>query len=62
MPTDSNATFTHRHAAYKTLEQFILEQRHRFVKSTGSFSRLIRDLSIAAKVVNSYIRRAGRRR
>ena len=27
--------------------------------ATGTFSRLIRDLSVAAKVVNSYIRRAG---
>ena len=44
---------------FTTLEQFIIEQQHRFPHSTGGFSRLIRDLSVAAKVVNSHIRRAG---
>jgi fructose-1,6-bisphosphatase I len=44
---------------FKTLEQFILEQQDRTPVATGTFSRLIRDLSIASKVVNSYIRRAG---
>jgi fructose-1,6-bisphosphatase I len=43
----------------KTLEQFVLEQQDQFPSATGTFSRLVRDLSIAAKVVNSYIRRAG---
>lgn len=46
-------------ARYKTLEQFILERQEQLPLATGSFSRLIRDLSIAAKVVNSYIGRAG---
>ncbi|MDX1532173.1 MAG: fructose-bisphosphatase class I, partial [Rhodothermales bacterium] len=44
---------------FQTLEQFILEQQDRIPVATGTFSRLIRDLAIAAKVVNSYIRRAG---
>jgi fructose-1,6-bisphosphatase I len=44
---------------FKTLEQFILEQQDRTPVATGTFSRLIRDLGIASKVVNSYIRRAG---
>ena len=42
-----------------TIEQFILEQQARFPHATGSFSRLIRDLSLAAKVVSRDIRRAG---
>ncbi len=46
-------------ARFKTLEQFILERQEQLPLATGSFSRLIRDLSIAAKVVNSYIGRAG---
>ena len=44
---------------FKTLEQYIIEQQEAFAHSTGSFSRLIRDLSIAAKVVNRDMRRAG---
>ena len=44
---------------FKTLEQFVLERQDRLPVATGAFSRLLRDLSIAAKVVNSYIRRAG---
>lgn len=44
---------------FKTLEQFIIEQQDRFPHSTGAFSRLLRDLSVAAKIVNRDIRRAG---
>lgn len=44
---------------FKTLEQFIIEQQDRFPHSTGSFSRLLRDISVAAKVVNRDMRRAG---
>ena len=43
----------------KTLEQFIIERQHEHAHSTGSFSRLIRDLSVAAKIVNWHMRRAG---
>jgi len=42
-----------------TLEQFILEQQAKRPHSTGSFSRLIRDISVAAKIINRNIRRAG---
>ncbi len=44
---------------FQTLEQFIIEQEDRFEHSTGAFSRLLRDLSVAAKIVNRDIRRAG---
>ncbi len=44
---------------FQTLEQFIIEQQDRFRHSTGAFSRLVRDLSVAAKIVNRDIRRAG---
>ena len=44
---------------FKTLEQFIIEQQHRFPHSTGAFTRLLSDISVAAKVVNRDIRRAG---
>src|SRR5690606_23918302 len=37
----------------------ILEQQDRFPEATGAFSRLIRDLSLAAKIVSRDIRRAG---
>lgn len=44
---------------FKTLEQFIIEQEDQFPHSTGSFSRLLRDISVAAKIVNRDMRRAG---
>lgn len=44
---------------FKTLEQFILEQQDRFPHSTGAFSRLLRDISLAAKIVNRDMRQAG---
>ena len=44
---------------FKTLEQFILERQDRFPHSTGAFSRLIRDISLAAKIVNRDMRKAG---
>lgn len=42
-----------------TLEQFIIERQSTFQHSTGAFSRLIRDISIAAKIINRDMRRAG---
>ena len=50
-PTDS--------ASFKTLEQFIIEQQEATGGATGAFSRLLRDLSVAAKIVNRDMRRAG---
>ncbi len=44
---------------FMTLEQFIIDQQHHFPHSTGAFSRLLRDVSVAAKIVNRDIRRAG---
>ena len=42
-----------------TLEQFIIDRQQQFDHSTGAFSRLLRDLSVAAKIISSNIRRAG---
>ena len=44
---------------FQTLEQFIISQQDRFPHATGAFSRLLRDISVAAKIVNRDIRRAG---
>ena len=44
---------------FKTLEQFIIERQDAFSHSTGAFSRLLRDISLAAKIVNRDMRRAG---
>lgn len=44
---------------FKTLEQFILERQDHFPHSTGAFSRLLRDIGLAAKIVNRDMRRAG---
>jgi len=45
--------------SFMTLEQFIIDHQEEQAHSTGAFSRLIRDISIAAKVINRNIRRAG---
>ena len=43
----------------KTLEQFIIERQGDVPGSTGQFSRLLRDLSLAAKIVDRDVRKAG---
>ena len=45
--------------ALKTLEQFIIERQGDVPGSTGQFSRLVRDISLAAKIVDRDIRKAG---
>ena len=42
-----------------TLEQFIIDRREHFPQATGAFARLLRDVSVAAKIINHNIRRAG---
>ncbi len=42
-----------------TLEQFIIDRQEQFPHSTGSFSRLLRDVSVAAKIITRKIRRSG---
>jgi len=54
-----NAAMEAELGEFKTLEQFIIEQQHRFPHSTGAFSRLLRDISLAAKIVNRDMRKAG---
>jgi len=44
---------------FKTLEQFVIERQDRFPHSTGAFSRLLRDIGLAAKIVNRDMRKAG---
>lgn len=45
--------------ATMTLEQFIIDRRADFPHSTTAFSRLLRDVSVAGKIINHNIRRAG---
>jgi len=45
--------------AFKTLEQFIIERQSDVPGSTGQFSRLLRDLVVAAKIVDRDVRKAG---
>jgi len=42
-----------------TLEQFIIEKEKALPYATGEFSQLLRDLALAAKLVNFEIKRAG---
>ena len=55
---DGSASFPERESVL-TLEQFIIDQRENFPQATGAFSRLLRDVSVAAKLINHNIRRAG---
>ncbi len=58
MSTDAYDTSEDR-SSLMTLEQFVLDRQERFSHSSGSFSRLLRDLSVAAKIITRNIRRAG---
>jgi fructose-1,6-bisphosphatase I len=42
-----------------TLEQFIIEREHEVEGATGSFSQVIRDIALAARVVNREVNKAG---
>lgn len=42
-----------------TLEQFIIERQEEIPGSTGQFSRLLRDIALAAKIVDRDVRKAG---
>ena len=42
-----------------TLEQFIIERQEEFPFATGDLSSLLRDISIAAKIVNREVNKAG---
>lgn len=55
----TNSAAGARTARFATIEQFILEQQSRYPDASGAFSRLIRDLSLASKIVSRDIRRAG---
>lgn len=64
VPSDSSPSSHRRDRAdesesFLTLEQFIIDQQAQFAHSTGAFSRLLRDLSVAAKIISRNIRRAG---
>ncbi|MCX8112709.1 MAG: class 1 fructose-bisphosphatase [Bacteroidia bacterium] len=41
-----------------TLEQFIADRQQEFEGATGAFSKILRDLSLGAKLVSFYLRRA----
>ncbi len=45
--------------AFKTLEQFIIERESDAPGSKGQFSRLLRDIVVAAKIVDRDVRKAG---
>lgn len=59
MAIDKNGNIVSSVGQFITLEQFIIEQEHQLPYSTGAFSRLIRDISIAAKIINRDINKAG---
>lgn len=57
-PTDASEVPGDR-SSLMTLEQFIIDRQEQFPHSTGSFSRLLRDVSLAAKIITRNIQRAG---
>ncbi len=59
MPSATLTASTLSGGSLKTLEQFIIERESDSPGSTGQFSRLLRDLALAAKVVERDVRKAG---
>ena len=59
MSNNINGTIVSSVGQFKTLEQFIIEQEQAIPIAAGAFTRLIRDISIAAKIVNREINKAG---
>lgn len=59
MTYTSNGSLVSELGEFKTIEQFIIEQQRKFPHSTGGFSRLLRDITVAAKIINRDMRRAG---
>ncbi|RMF48774.1 MAG: class 1 fructose-bisphosphatase [Bacteroidetes bacterium] len=41
-----------------TLEQFLVDRQQEFEGATGAFSKILRDLSLGAKLISFYLRRA----
>ncbi|MEM6783350.1 MAG: class 1 fructose-bisphosphatase [Bacteroidota bacterium] len=59
MPVSANGLVAPLSGKIKTLEQFIIERESDAPGSTGQFSRLLRDLALAAKIVDRDVRKAG---
>lgn len=59
MSQSANGTIVSSVGQIITLEQFIIEQEQEIPIAAGAFSRLIRDISVAAKIVNREINKAG---
>ena len=59
MAISQNGNIVSSVGQFKTLEQFIIEQEYKLPSSRGAFSRLIRDISVAAKIINLDINKAG---
>ncbi len=55
----AGATLATGGGAFKTLEQFIIEREKDAPGSKGQFSRLLRDIAVAAKIVDRDVRKAG---
>ena len=55
----AGATLATGGGALKTLEQFIIEREADSPGSKGQFSRLLRDIAVAAKIVDRDVRKAG---
>ncbi|MEM1096335.1 MAG: class 1 fructose-bisphosphatase [Bacteroidota bacterium] len=55
----NTSSFVEDLGQFKTLEQFILEDQLSFPHAYGSFTRLLYSISLAAKIINHTMRRAG---
>ena len=42
-----------------TLEEFIIQAQNRFPGATGELSQLLRDISLAAKIISREVNKAG---
>ena len=42
-----------------TLDEFILKQQKEYTSSTGELTNLLRDIGVAAKIINREVNKAG---
>ncbi len=59
MGLETEASAQHRSRHLRTLEQFIIERQGDFKHAAGELTRLLYDISLAAKVVNRDVNKAG---
>ncbi len=54
-----NSLSTNSRSSVKTLEQFVIQKEQNFPYATGQFSKIIRDIVLASRLINREVNKAG---